>query len=201
MPRSDDLLFFGKVSAQVSHELKNILTIINEQAGLLADRTGRGLPLDPERLAMAVACLQRQVQRGDRLLAGFNRFAHAADLPRREVSLAEAAALAATLGARRAALARVALSAAAGDDARVVSDPFLLCRLLMACLERALDAPDDGRAVTVGAATGPGGPALVLTGLSPGAAPGQDEAALAETLGTRLILADGRLAIVWPGPA
>ena len=31
------LQFFGKVSASISHELKNVLAIINENAGLLED--------------------------------------------------------------------------------------------------------------------------------------------------------------------
>ena len=204
MARNDDLLFFGKVSAQVSHELKNILAVINEQAGLLADfamLAGRGMPLDPERLAATADCLQRQVRRGDGLLASFNRFAHSPDQPDRQVSLSETAELAAALGARRASTERVALAAVPGCDATIVADPFLLCRLLLACLERALAAPDAARSVTVAAQSGPDGAALVITGLGPDAAPGEDETTLAQALGASLSRDDGRLTIVWPAKA
>ena len=34
---NEDLTFFGKVNASISHELKNILAIISETAGLLGD--------------------------------------------------------------------------------------------------------------------------------------------------------------------
>ena len=45
--------FFGKMSASISHEIKNALAIINENAGLLEDLTllaEQGRPTDPERL-------------------------------------------------------------------------------------------------------------------------------------------------------
>ena len=51
MPQNDDLLFFGRIGASVSHELKNVLAVMNEQAGLLGDlacMAARGMPLDPE---------------------------------------------------------------------------------------------------------------------------------------------------------
>jgi hypothetical protein len=33
----DSLAFFGKVNASISHELKNVMAIISETAGLLGD--------------------------------------------------------------------------------------------------------------------------------------------------------------------
>ncbi|MBW1849305.1 MAG: sensor histidine kinase, partial [Deltaproteobacteria bacterium] len=32
---NEDLIFFGKINASISHELKNVLAIISETAGLL----------------------------------------------------------------------------------------------------------------------------------------------------------------------
>lgn len=208
MPDNDDLVFFGRVSASVSHELKNVLAVINEQAGLLDDLAGlacRGMPLDPERLARAASCLLQQVRRGDAILTHLNRFAHTADAPLREVSLAEAAALAVALGGRQASMRQVALAVAPGPDVRVATDPFLLCRLAALCLEAAMEAPDAARTVSVGVEDGQGddGPALVLAGLAPEAAPASSPdgpaLALAERLGVRLDRRPGRLAIVWPG--
>lgn len=201
MPDNDDLLFFGRVSASVSHELKNVLAVINEQAGLLEDLAGlagRGMPLDPDRLATAAACLLRQVRRGDAIIGHLNRFAHTADTPRREVSLAETAGLAAALGQRQAAMRQVTLTAIPGTDATVETSPFGLCRLLSLYLERAMAAPDASKCISVTVEEGEGGPALVVTGLAPEVlaaddAPGQ---ALAARLGARLEQRpDGCLAI------
>ncbi len=47
------LQFFGEMSASISHEIKNVLAIVNENAGLLEDLTlmaDRGKPIDPARL-------------------------------------------------------------------------------------------------------------------------------------------------------
>jgi hypothetical protein len=203
MPQNDDLLFFGRIGASVSHELKNVLTVMNEQAGLLGDlacMAARGMPLDPERLAAAAACLQRQVRRGDALLTQFGRFSHTPDTPTRDISLPEAAALAAALGEREAGMAKVALTALPGAAATVTADPFLLCRLLHWCLEKALALPDTERTLTLESCADAAGPALVLAGLAPDTAPQDDGegARLAAALGARLELSPGRISIHWP---
>ncbi|EFL52846.1 histidine kinase A domain-containing protein [Solidesulfovibrio fructosivorans JJ]] len=203
MPQRDDLLFFGRVSASVSHELKNVLAVMHEQAGLLEDlacMAGKGMPLEPERLAAAAACLLRQVRRGDALLTHFNRFAHTPDEARRAVSLPEAAALAVALACRQADMRKVELSTLSGDPATVTADPFLLCRLVAWCLDIALERPGPNRALTVASRAETDGTALALEGLDP-KAPAPDESeghALAERLGARLDMAPGRIRIVWP---
>ena len=48
----EGLRFFGTMTASISHELKNALSIINEGAGLLEDlaaMSARGMALDPAR--------------------------------------------------------------------------------------------------------------------------------------------------------
>ena len=47
------LQFFGEITASNSHEIKNILAIINENAGLLEDLAlmyDRGAQIEPQRL-------------------------------------------------------------------------------------------------------------------------------------------------------
>ena len=44
------LRFFGKITASVTHEIKNALATINENAGLMTDyieMAARGRPLEP----------------------------------------------------------------------------------------------------------------------------------------------------------
>ena len=48
-----ELSFFGTISASVSHELNNVLSIINEYAGLLDDLVTadkKGIPFENEKI-------------------------------------------------------------------------------------------------------------------------------------------------------
>ena len=82
--------FFGEMAASVSHEIKNVLAIINENAGLLQDMLGmheKGMPLSPERLSRLAQSIARQVSRGDGIVKGMNRFAHSADDAKEKVDV------------------------------------------------------------------------------------------------------------------
>ena len=84
------LQFYGKITASVSHEIKNVLAIINENAGLLEDltlMTDRGQPIDPARLKTMAAVVQKQIGRADGILNNMNRFAHSIDKTVAEVDL------------------------------------------------------------------------------------------------------------------
>ena len=62
------LQFSGSMTASISHELKNVLAIVNENGGLLGDLAmlvAKGRPLDPERLKTISGNIHRQVQRAD----------------------------------------------------------------------------------------------------------------------------------------
>lgn len=78
------LKFFGRISASISHELKNCISIINESAGLLEDLVliaQKGSPLDPGRLLTTSKRIQQQVARSDQILQNMNRFSHSIDHP------------------------------------------------------------------------------------------------------------------------
>lgn len=206
MPDNDDLFFFGRISASVSHELKNVLAVINEQAGLLSDLAclaGRGMPLDPERLAMAAECLLKQVRRGDGIIGQFNRFAHTTDTPRREVSLTEIADLVVTLAARQAAMRQVGLETLPGPELRVTTDPFSLCRLVHLLLEGAMTRPGSNRTLTLGPAGTPESPGLCLSGLDPklAAASTAPLDALAQSLDASLHWDTDSVTLLWSGRA
>ena len=84
------LQFFGRISASISHDLKNVLAIINENAGLLEDLTlmaDRGQPIDPTRLKIMAATVQKQIGRADHILNNMKRFAHSFDQTVVEVDL------------------------------------------------------------------------------------------------------------------
>ncbi|MEJ2283420.1 MAG: histidine kinase dimerization/phospho-acceptor domain-containing protein, partial [Desulfobacterales bacterium] len=76
------LQFFGRISASVTHEIKNVLAVVGENAGLLEDLTlmaDRGQPIDPARLKKMSETVKKQVARADEILKNMNRFAHTSD--------------------------------------------------------------------------------------------------------------------------
>ena len=79
---NDDLAFFGKVNASISHELKNILAIISEAAGLLQDLTEMATKGQKIELEMLKTCSQdiiEEIQRGFATIKHMNKFAHSVD--------------------------------------------------------------------------------------------------------------------------
>ncbi|MBA3011677.1 MAG: hypothetical protein KKF12_11770 [Proteobacteria bacterium] len=85
--------FFGRMSASATHEIKNTLAIINENAGLLEDLTlmaEKGHPLATERVKDISQRLARQVHRADLILKKLNRLSHSVDLTRELVDLEKA---------------------------------------------------------------------------------------------------------------
>ena len=124
------LQFFGKMSASISHELKNVMAIINENAGLLEDLTdmaGKGMPLNPERLKTAADRIMKQIRRGDDIVKGMNRFAHSVDEPLRQADLNDTLGLMATLSKRFASMRGVTLELEPPSrQVPVVTNPFFL---------------------------------------------------------------------------
>jgi light-regulated signal transduction histidine kinase (bacteriophytochrome) len=74
---NDDLAFFGKVNASISHELKNILAIISEAAGLLQDLTemaAKGKKIELEMLQTCSQDIIEEIQRGFATIKQMNKF-------------------------------------------------------------------------------------------------------------------------------
>ncbi|MFH7327096.1 sensor histidine kinase, partial [Desulfurivibrio sp. C05AmB] len=75
--------FFGTVVAVITHELKNVLAIINENKGLLEDfahlARQEERELEPDTALTTAAAIGRQVERADIIIKNLNRFAHSPD--------------------------------------------------------------------------------------------------------------------------
>ncbi|NNG12481.1 MAG: hypothetical protein HKM88_04445 [Halobacteria archaeon] len=137
---AQELRYFGKVTASISHELKNVLAILNEHAGLLQDLTAmaeQGQPLDVARIQRLSATMLTQIGRGDMIVKRMNRFAHSADHDFETVVLDELVTMVVALFGRIAATRGVAVEVK--DDASGVSittHPFVLETLLGSLLDR-----------------------------------------------------------------
>jgi len=145
------LQFFGRISASISHEIKNVLAIVNENAGLLEDLTllaDRGKPLDPARLKMMAAAIKKQVGRADGILKNMNRLAHSIDQTISTVNLDQTIELVIALTARFAAMRGVKVDLQLPVSRLTISTaPFYLLNLLCLCLDLSMSASGDEKRV------------------------------------------------------
>jgi len=145
------LQFFGRISASISHEIKNVLAIVNENAGLLEDLTlmaDRGKPLDPARLKMMAAAVKKQVGRADGIIKNMNRLAHSIDQTFTTVDLDQTIELVIALTARFAAMRGVKVELQLPASPLTISTaPFYLMNLLCLCLDFSMSASGDQKRV------------------------------------------------------
>jgi C4-dicarboxylate-specific signal transduction histidine kinase len=145
------LQFFGKMSASISHEIKNALAIINESAGLLEDLTvmaAKGMPIDPEKLKTTAGRVMKQVRRADGIVKNMNRFAHSVDESLKSVDLCDVLVFMGALAARSAAMRGVSLDVKpTAGPVTVHTNPFLLENLIWLCLDFAMEVAGTGKIV------------------------------------------------------
>ena len=113
--KANELAFFGKIAAGVTHELKNVLAIINESNGLMGDILGmqKDAPFPyREKFDRSIKKIEEQVRRGVEITSRFNRFAHSMDYPRADVDLNSIVTQTVALAQRFAALQNVELKGA-----------------------------------------------------------------------------------------
>ncbi len=89
---SREAAFIGKITAAATHEIRNVLAIIKESAGLVEDllhvSTTDG-SLDRERVLKALGRIEAHVGRGAEIATNLNRVAHALDQATESVDLVE----------------------------------------------------------------------------------------------------------------
>jgi signal transduction histidine kinase len=163
------LQFYGKTAASLSHEIKNALAIINENAGLLKDFTlmsKEGLPIDPERLMSVAEKVMTQVRRADGIVSNMNRFAHSVDESVKEVDLGGILEFVATLSRRLASMRGVALEPRrVTSPVMITTNPFFLQNLLSLCVDFAMAAAGGEKTVGLLGEETENGARVRLTGL------------------------------------
>ena len=145
------LQFFGKMTASISHEIKNVMAIINESAGLLEDYSlmaEKGMPMDPERLKVVSHRIAAQIRRANDIATNLNSMAHSVDEFEKSVDIGETLALAVGLAARFADMRSVILDFQPPSDfTAVITSPFHLLNLIWQVLDFAMDASGAGKRV------------------------------------------------------
>ena len=139
----EGLQFFGKMTASISHDIKNVLAIINENVGLLQDlclMVDKGKALEPERVKTIAGNVIRQIQRADEIIRNMNQFAHSADEPVKSMDLGEILDIMKVLGTRFAAGRGVKLeSKNLLGPVKIKTNPFFLENLIWLCINFAID--------------------------------------------------------------
>ena len=183
------LMFFGKVSASVTHELKNVFAIVSETSGLMEDLSEmaeeNGRPLDMERQRTLLRRIREQVKRGNTIIRNYNRFAHSVDDPKVEYDPAEMVELLIALCTRLADMRRVRLSSEVLEDVRVTGDPFALLNLLFLFFQAGLGAMEEGEEIRFFTGSGQDGAVVRMRGFSLERFPAES-AAVAGSSGARV---------------
>jgi signal transduction histidine kinase len=147
------LQFFGRITASISHEIRNVLAVLNENAGLLGDvvlMAEKGSPLNPERLKGLAGSMGKQILRANGIVENMNRFAHAVDEKSKEVYLHDILSLLVALTQRFADMRGVTLDPLYGDsEMLMISNPFLLENLLWCFMDFAMEATGKGNRLRI----------------------------------------------------
>lgn len=147
------LAFFGRVTAGVSHDLKNALSVISELGGLMEDAlfaAEKGNAITNEQLAKVSEGVNRQVQRINAAVKRMHHFSHNVDDFRACASLAEIVEEVAHFCQRPALLKKVRLTVTYDDEANATIDKvFLWQHLVYEGFRTFLESATEGDEITI----------------------------------------------------
>lgn len=158
--------FVARVTASATHEIRNVLAIVKESAGLIDDmiQASRKRGVSPhEKMRQALGRIDAQVTRGAEIISHLNRFAHSLDHAESEIDLAEEARQVAFLCQRFARQKRQAVQVAPDTEpANLAANSLRVQMALHGVVECCLESLPDGSSVTMKTAPGNDGVSLML---------------------------------------
>ncbi len=157
---NDDLIFFGKVNASISHELKNNMAIISEAAGLLQDLTDMAVKGKKIKLEMLKTCSEdiiEEIQRGFAIIKRMNTFSHSVDDPVKEVNLPDIIDLMVALSKFLSFASKIRFNPMPEDAPVVLTCPFRLQHLIYQALVFAFESAGPDGQIVIGLQPQPGG--------------------------------------------
>jgi len=186
------LQLFAKTCISISHETKNALAIMKENAGLVEDIyliADKGVPLDTKRIRSIATRIMDQIGRADSIIDTLNKFAHSMDEIKQRIDIRNLLALVASLSERLVSLSGVTLTVKTDvKPVKITTNPFVLQNLVWLCLNFAMDVTGEAKAVSIAAETWGNGGRIRFTGLKElsgipaGSFPTKKENALTEVL-------------------
>ena len=150
----DEIEFLARLTASMTHEIRNVFAIIQESSGLMGDLLDIPGEEGPkkERHKGILSKIQDQVNRGVGLVGQLNKLAHLADEPEKKVDLTDLLALMVAVSRRLAALREVELVLAPcpTQQVEVETSPFYVSMALHYCLETCLGILAPGARIKLG---------------------------------------------------
>lgn len=168
---NDDLAFFGKVNASISHELKNSMAIISEAAGLLQDLTemaAKGQKIELEMLKTCSEDIIEEIQRGFAIIKQMNAFSHSADEPVKKVNPLDVIDLVVALSKFLSFASKIRFDPSPEDASVVLTCPFRFQNLLYQALVFAFESAGPDGQIVIGSQAQPNGSVhITFSGLGP----------------------------------
>ncbi len=161
---------FGRLSASFTHDLKNILAIINENAGLLEDLCfmleKEGFP-NLEKFRKTVGKVQVQIKRADLLIKTMNTFSHGNDDELATVSLEDHVRVLLLLTKRLQDRSGVTVEVESTEEPlELVTKPFFLHCLIWLWLESIMSSCSEENRVRISLNKDKNRIAILLTGMN-----------------------------------
>jgi C4-dicarboxylate-specific signal transduction histidine kinase len=152
-PEDREAAFLAKITASATHEIRNVLAIVKECAGLIQDvilSSSRGEIPKQDKVLRSLGRIDAQVARGAELLSHLNRFAHSLDRAQEETDLNLEVQQAAFLSQGFAKKKRHLLQVRPADRGLPVAvRPLELQMALFAAVECCLDQLPEASTVTI----------------------------------------------------
>ncbi|MBW2605254.1 MAG: hypothetical protein JRE28_13225 [Deltaproteobacteria bacterium] len=148
-----EVAFFGKITAGITHEVKNVLAIIKESSGLMEDIldvTENGTFPHKDKFIKSLNRIRGQIQRGIDITSRLNRFAHSPDHRPASLDLNEITEQMVLLASRFARLKTVVLESSPSDPPLIIkADLVSLEMALFESIELLLNVIDSGGKITL----------------------------------------------------
>lgn len=150
-------MFFGKVTAGMTHEINNVLAIIRESSGLMEDIAAVAPVVSDkykDKFFNAMSTIKQQIKRGIEITSNLNRFAHVPDNEVATVDLNEAAAQTVTLTSRLGRLKNISIQGVVPDASSDIAieletNPTLLMMALFTAVECGMDFLPNGGTIMI----------------------------------------------------
>ena len=148
-----EIALWGKITAGITHEMKNVLAIINESSGLIGDimKAGKKAPIKyQDKVLLALEKISRQVNRGVEISNSLNKFAHSTDHTLASVNIDEVMSQAIFLVKRFAGQKQVELEMVKSErDINLYTDSFRLILTLTGIIYTILEKTGDSEKISL----------------------------------------------------
>jgi signal transduction histidine kinase len=194
---NENLAFFGRINAGISHELKNIFAIISETAGLLNDLAvlaEKGKQLDLNMIKTCSQDIEEEIQRGFATVKQMNIFSHSVDTPVKRINPLDVLSLMVNITGFLSYAGKVRMDSLQDNGPMIMTNPFQLQHLIYQALVYAFKKTGPGREIRISlVAEKDGGVRMTFSDLgqlTDGGFPNDEVATIAASIDAKIVATD-----------